>query len=271
MKINNLASKRILILFIAVLLTAMIFAPAVFAEKNNLVDDAGILSGDDFDYVKNYIETMSENQSFDIVIVTTNGYTQNSITAFADDFFDYNGYGYGENRDGIIFAIDMSGREFVLTTSGTGINAVTDYGEEYIYDNMEADIKAGDYKTAFTTGFADSVEYLLDEYNAGHAYDVNVSKPDYVNMAVTSVIAGLIIGLLSSLKHKRALKTVIKQVRANSYERTGSMKLTAERDRYLYTNVVVRPKPEQKKSSGGTSVHTSSSGRSHGGGHSRGF
>lgn len=275
--------------FLIILLTsAMMFAPAAFAAETNLVDDAGLLSEADFEYVKNYIEDISESRQFDIVVVTTEGYSQSDITAFADDFFDYNGYGYGEGRDGVIFAIDMLGRQFVLTTSGSGIDAITDYGEEYIYDQLEGDIRAGDYRSAFTTGFADSVVYLLNEYEAGNVYDIPAGDGDYdpgytepeetkANMATligTSLIFGLIVGLFSSLRHKSALKTVRKQYQANNYARQGSLVLTAEKDRYLYTNVVVRPKPEKPKNSGsggGTTVHTSSSGRSHGGGHARGF
>ncbi len=276
MKKLKLKFNLIATLFAVILLFSTVFAPAAFAANGNLTDNAGILSEEDFEYVKSYIESISEERSFDIVIVTTNGYEQENITAFADDFFDYNGYGYGDGRDGIIFAIDMLGREFVLTTSGSGIDAVTDYGEEYIYDNMQEDIKAGEFRRAFTAGFADSVVYLLEAYNSGNVYDVergaDASKANYATMAATSLLIGLMFGLISSMKHKNALKTVRRQFMADSYERKDSMTLTAEKDIYLYTNVVVRPKPEKKKDSGGgTSVHTSSSGRSHGGGHSRGF
>lgn len=60
----------------------------------------------------------------------------------ADDFYDYNGYGYGEEGDGIIFLISMEERKWQISTCGFGITAFTDAGQEYMADPVEvSDLK----------------------------------------------------------------------------------------------------------------------------------
>lgn len=67
---------------------------------------------------------------------------------------------------------------------------------------------------------------------------------------------------------KSRLKSVAPQRDATDYIRQGSMKLTNQRDLYLYREVhrTERPKETDSGSSGGSSTHTSSSGSTHGGG-----
>ncbi|MEE0524952.1 MAG: TPM domain-containing protein, partial [Faecalibacterium prausnitzii] len=67
---------------------------------------------------------------------------------------------------------------------------------------------------------------------------------------------------------KSRLKSVAPQRDATSYVRQGSMKLTNQRDLYLYREIhrTERPKETDSGSSGGSSTHTSSSGSTHGGG-----
>ena len=36
--------------------------------------------------------------------------------AYADDYYDYNGYGYGENDDGLLLLVSMGEREWAITT-----------------------------------------------------------------------------------------------------------------------------------------------------------
>ena len=45
-----------------------------------------------------------------MVIVTVDDTRGKKARDFADDFFDYNGFGYGRDRDGILLLIDISDR-----------------------------------------------------------------------------------------------------------------------------------------------------------------
>ena len=78
----------------------------------------------------------------------------------------------------------------------------------------------------------------------------------------------LITALIVTGVMKSRLKSVAPQRDATSYVRQGSMKLTNQRDLYLYREVhrTERPKESSSSDSGGSSTHTSSSGSTHGGG-----
>ena len=55
---------------------------------------------------------------------------------YADDFFDYNDYGMGEDKSGILFLITMSERKWCISTHGEAIQIFTDAGQEYMTDNL---------------------------------------------------------------------------------------------------------------------------------------
>lgn len=68
-------------------------------------------------------------------------------------------------------------------------------------------------------------------------------------------------------KMKAKLKTVRRQLAANSYLKDGSLNITDSREMFLYSAVTrSRKKASSSGSSGGSSTHTSSSGSTHGGG-----
>ena len=276
------------------------FSSIAFGTTQYLYDSAELMSSDEQDYVNEYLAELSQSLNFDIIAVTTYGYSQSDITSFADDFYDYGGFGYGEDHDGVIFVIDMQGREFVLVTTGYGTEAITDYGENLIYDAMYDNIRNGDYVTAFTENYADTVKDFVDMARDGASVDVDTPghdgydwyqepdsyDPEPPNKGVDpgmvagaggiSAVVGVGAGFASSQRQKSRLKTVRKKTQANSYARRDSLVITGKRDRFLYSNVAVTPRPKHNDNNngghrGGTTIHMGSSGTPHGGGHARGF
>ena len=78
------------------------------------------------------------------------------------------------------------------------------------------------------------------------------------------LLIGVIIAFVMALIKKTKLKSVKSQVTAGAYEKAGSLDLTVRTD-YFVNRVVTTRKIERKQESGGSSVHTGSSGKSHGG------
>ena len=70
--------------------------------------------------------------------------------------------------------------------------------------------------------------------------------------------------ICNGIDQKTKLKSVKSQVTAGAYEKAGSLDLTVRTD-YFLNRVVTTRKIERKQESGGSSVHTGSSGKSHGG------
>ncbi len=230
-----------------------------------LVDGADILTDSEEAKLLSKLDETSEEIQFDIVVATTNGLGGDYIRDVADDYYDYNGFGYGYSADGCILLIDMDGRDWWISTCGYGITALTDAGIQYIGEQFEGDLSNEDYYDGINT-YINLVEDFVDQARTGQPYDTgNLPKSGYNWFfgILFSLVAGFLIGLISVLVMKGKLKSVRRQAAAQDYLVPGSMNVTLSRDIFLYRNVTRRAKP---KESSGSSTHSSSSGRSHGGG-----
>lgn len=161
----------------AVLLMASAFCTAVYAadgfssEYERLLDTAYILSDAEADEITGLLDELSERQKMDVTIATVNnldGY--NSIEACADDLYDYCNFGYGADRDGLMFLVSMEEREWHISTCGYGITAFTDAGIQYVGGQMLDSLADGDYAEAFRI-YAACCDDLIDQARAGHPFD----------------------------------------------------------------------------------------------------
>lgn len=115
----------------------------------------------------------------------------------------------------------------------------------------------------------------LDQAEQDAPFDVdnrpaeNLEEQEKSNLLILiagSLIVGLIAALIVTGSMKSKLKSVRPQPDARQY--SGELKLTLANDIFLYRTITKSPRPTQNSSGGsrgGSSVHTSSSGRSHGG------
>lgn len=224
----------------------------------NFVDDADLVDSDE--EIAEELEEISDEYGIDVVIVTVDSIGSKSATAFADDFYDYNGY----SEDGILFLLSMEHRDWAISTTGYGITAFTDYGCDYIFGCMKDSLADDDYEEAFGI-FAEQCDDFLLQAENGEPYDYGNSiktGKDYIMVIGVALVVGLAAAIIVSLILKSQLKSVSFQRNANSYIKNGSLKVTHSHDIYLYKTV---SKTKRESNSGGSSTHRGSSGRSHGG------
>lgn len=268
---EGIMKKGLFAVFFALLLAALPLLPVYAADLPRLVDDAGLLSDDEEMALLGTLDEISERQQVDVVVVTVDSLEGCSAMEYADDFYDYYGYGFGEQEDGILFLISMEERDWYISTTGYGITAVTDAGLSYMSERFIDDLSDGDYAAAFTT-YAKLCDDYITQANTGEPYDVdNLPKEPFWfagNLVITFGF-GFLIALIATGIMRGKLKTVYSRPEADSYVRSGSMHITRQNDLFLYRHIDRREKPEESSSdgsSGGSSTHTSSSGTTHGGG-----
>jgi uncharacterized protein len=238
-------------------------------QRPLLVDDAGILSNTERTEVEARLNELSRKHSFDIAVVTVDSHDYYGVTDYADDFYDYNGYGQGDDNSGIMFLIAMDTREWHITTTGKGIPYFTDAGQEYIMDKVVPYLSSGNYGGAFLE-FANICDEFLAQAETGDPYDIhNLPRP---TLSWKYLPVCLLIGFLPSFGITKGMKNQLKtrrfQSRANQYQRKDSFNLYNANDTFLYRRVTHVPRVESSSSGssrGGSSTHTSSSGTSHGG------
>lgn len=257
-----------LVLCLCMTVPAFAEGTAGFAgDKDRVVDDADLLSASEETALREKLEEIRVRQKMDIVIVTAKTLNGATPADYADDTYDYNGYGYGSNKDGLLLLISMEDRDWYISTTGYGITAFTDAGIQYIGDKIKDHLSDGDYADAFNT-FAELCDDFITKARTGKPYDSgNMPKePMKPGWILVAIIAGFILSFITVGTMKGKLKTVRFQPAANSYMKAGSMNITESRDMFLYNTVTRTAKPKDNDSGGGSSTHTSSSGSSHGGG-----
>ena len=196
------------------------------------------------------LEALGTANDIEVGVVTVDSYEGKDPQAFADDFYDYNGYGYGENDDGFIVVFNTGkgdgNRNIAISTHGKGIDLLTDMEIDVIIEMMITPIKNGDFAGAFDN-FVSECESAVDTSVSLLAIPLAI--------AIGFGLAFLIVKLQAS-----KLKTVVQKADAADY--VGNVVLTYQNDQFMYRNVIRSPKVKSESSS----THTSSSGRTHGGG-----
>lgn len=252
--------KKCLTVLLLVLLCLSMAFP-VYAASPRLVDNADYLTDWEEEELCAKLDEISARQGMDVVIVTIPDLYGEDITAYADDFYDYNGY----QPDGILLLISDYDREWAMSTAGEAIEAFTDAGQDYMADRFVGLMSDGAFCEAFHT-YADLCDEFITQARAGNPYDVS-TLPKEPFRAGRILLISLGVGLLSALiatgVMKAKLKTVHSQAAASEYVKPGSMHVTQTRDMFLYRQL--HRQKRETQSSGGSSTHRSSSGRSHGG------
>ncbi len=218
-------------------------------EKQYVIDNADFLTAEEEAKLTEAILEVVDKQKFEIVILTEKsimGFAQ----VYADDYFDYNGYGYGEDRDGLLLLVTEDERPY-LSTSGLGIDV---YNEERMDELSNGCVELME-EEKYYEGFYEFIE-VTDEFITEE------TSFKWFFSLIVSLVIGFVIAFIVTSSMKAKLKSVRRQLAANEYTKNGSMNVSESRDFYLYSTMtrVARPKNNSSR------THTSSSGRSHGGG-----
>lgn len=217
-----------------------------------VIDDTGTLSKEEVDKLNSMADEISERLQCDVAIcmipdLATYGYgnSDSEVQAFADDLFDYEGYGLGEKKDGVMLAVSQEDRKRALSTHGK-------------VEKM--DLKA--LEAEFLSLLSDDKYYEAFEayMEAAEAEVTNVKTLPVGKYVLYSIIAGVIIGFIVVTYMKSKLNSVAFQDNATVYTKNNSMNVTTRNDFFLYRTIDRRAKPKEDSGS-----HTSSSGESHGG------
>lgn len=258
---------------------------AALASENHIpyvIDNADLLTADEESMLDQHIRSYQAELQLDIVIVTTYGTNGKGVQAYADDFYDDNGYGCGSSNSGILLLIDMVSREWYMSTCGDAIYIFTDYGLDELGQTILPWLSDGEYYRAFLAWLSALPSYVK-AYNNGSSIDGFVPPDEYkspngeeiyyyddhVGIPARPFPIGLIVGLVAAiitiLVMRSQMNTAKLQKSAVNYLKDGSFLLRRRSDMFLYSRVSRRAKPKENTSGGGSSVHRSSGGVSHGG------
>lgn len=282
--------RSIFCLLLALLVALGSFTFSAMAQEQRVFDDANLMGSSEKEKLEAAIQDFRDQHNMDLVVMTIDDAEGKSSQAFADDYYDYNGFGQGEDNSGALLLIDMDHRQATISTTGWMIDYLSDARIESILDDVVYYLKEQDYGNAAFSFVERSGAYVEEGYpQNAYRYDTEtgeVTKPviarqrkiawyEWIISALIAAGIGAIacVSVAQSYKMKRARKAASSSYRSNSV-----LRLADQQDHLIDTRVTSIHIPRSDHSDGGggfsggggSSTHSSSSGTSHGGG-SRGF
>lgn len=261
------------IVYSLIILLSFSFILPVYALDTSLkvYDYADKLSDSEEELLREKVNKFINNYNMDMVLVTVDQHNKYSTEAYADDFYDYNGFGIGSTHDGVLLVVDnnFSKENIWMSTTGEGIRMYDDYRIDKILDVVFEDY---DYYELFSD-FIDECSYYAslgipssnsNTYINSRGDLVYKKHFPWIGSLGTSLVSATIVLLILISKNKM----VKKATNANNYARQDSLNITNRSDRFVTTHTTsVRINTDSGGGRiGGSTTHHGSSGISHGGG-----
>lgn len=239
-------------------------------EEEKIYDFADLYTDEEEKNLYSAVFDYTQRRNLDLVIVTINDNFE-STQEYADDFYDYNNFGYGESRDGVLFLVDMENRYVYISATGQGMtlypdnecDAITEAVYTYFSDQKYYD---GTYQMIKTLD-----TYYEISYNNGDEYKYDTSEVNYLYVFIFATVC-TIIGIIILIKKNDLVKVA---TTSEEYLDKNSKGVRKIRDIVVGHHVSRHAISHDNSSSsgggfssGGGGGHISSSGSSHsGGGH----
>ena len=231
--------KRIFSCLVLLLITTS-FVVTAYADFQNpaIVDDAGYLMQSELASLSKELDEVREKYGFEVAIYTESDMTSSTAEASADDIYDYQGYGAGENDDGIMLYICSDTREYHFTTHGKGLRYFNSNGLAYLERKVLPYLEDDNYYKAFSV-YIETTEELLQMATDGKPYNEKQYSMKYLfGVIIVCLIAPLLIAFLMMRKKLKKMKTAVENDYAANYIKPGSMRIDTSRDLFLYMCVL---------------------------------
>lgn len=264
------------------------------AKDQKVHDNYGYFSSSALNSLEEICEVYGEEGKVDIVMLLQDGLEGKTPKVYIEDFYDQHEYGYDKAQgDTVIILLNLEDNNRSVTIQGYG-NAkyyINNDRTEHILDDLEPDLKSGNYYDALALFAKESAYYMKEEkgvnvspatgsgnygessYDGPSNYygekDENILYNTWVQLAAALVVGGITIAIMIGNSGGRITTN------NRTYLNESNSGLTSHRDDYIRTTTTRVKKPQNNnngggggRSSGGGGV--SSGGHSHSGG-SRSF
>lgn len=263
--------KRILAVWLSFLFIFMLSSPvsAGFSDgdysldNSHVYDLADLLSDEEEQQLFSQLSGISEELWLEMVCVTTSDAEGKSSMDYADDFFDYNGFGYGERRSGFLLLIDMENRNIWISGRGRAMDLLSDRQLTDIAEDNASYFSDGAYYEGIEAIFSrlrKDCQYVMMGETASGRFLRSLSR-----IGIYAVIA-LVVSAIVTVCLRGTGKTARIAKDANGYLNRNSVDFYFIEDQYLRSTMTRTPIPHDTGGHGGGGGHISSSGAHHSGG-----
>lgn len=238
-------------------------------DPPRVVDDAGILTDEQFEKLEEQVERICDDYDFSYVIFIDDDTHGLSKEVYSADFLYFGGYGIGDDYSAVCFflSLEEGNRGWRTTSIGDYQDIFTSDVTYRIDEIVDSDMRAGNYYKAIKKQ-ADYIEKSLKKgkfetasgfggggFGSDSAFRGFFGWPLIVGIIISLVIMAMVI---EDMKQKMRVKVA---VNANEYLKKGSLVIRNKNVNLIYTTVTRTEKSDS--SSGGSSYssgHSSSGG-----------
>lgn len=140
----------------------------------------------------------------------------------------------------MLFLVSFTEGEWYLLTNGVCYETISDSTAQGIGEDMVEILHAGDYYGAFAQ-FPELAGIYFED----------LDFMGYLLIIAGCIGVGCVVGLIAAGIMALMMKSVGSKYNAADYVRPGSMRLSTQRDIFLYSHVTRRAKPKNNPSSSG--------------------
>ncbi len=256
--------KRFVLFLLTVLLLSCLSIPASAEESGasiaNVVDTAGILTGDEVQALEEKAEKISSFYKCAVYIVVVNDFTRYTNS---NDIYDlavqmYKQYRLGwdngkgdDHRDSLLLLMSMDDRDYALDTNGyLGNKAFNNPGMYKLEEAMMPYFRSNDWYGGFDA-FLDCAEDLLESPlqentyvpSSGNVVEHGYEPPGTVSEGKSPVgvlivvFVPILVALIVCSAFKSQMKTANRKTTAESYVVPGSMRMRVRQDEFVNRTV----------------------------------
>lgn len=228
-------------------------------SNSSVVDTAKVLNNSQIQTLNSKIQQLEQKHKIRIGINFLNSIGNKNIDTVANERLRKY-FGDAQNG-GIILVVVMDNRKWNIALDAKLNQRILSYSDVAYYNDDFYDKLHSDDFFGAVNAYLDNVDSLLNYYEQnGTPYD---RSEEFDPMALgIAILIAIIIGFAIRSWLIGSMSNVKFASEASDYLKRDSIRMTEERDTYLYTNVSRRSK---QKSSGGSSGRSSGGGSSGGG------
>ena len=229
-------------------LSNIMMTPAVDA-KEKVYDFGEILTTNEEKKLYEEIVDYINQTNMDVAIVTVKYNNKHNVQTYAEDFYDYNNFGVGSERDGILYVIDMDLGQIYLTATGKAIRTYSDKRYNNMLDNAFQFVLDGDYYGSCSSLIKSALSY--SKIDSTEDDDYVVDRDGTVKKDNSSLLAIGIFAIIGTAITMLILVNMNRTVYKAKYNREYLMKDTAsiKRVNEVALGTQVARAPRKKKAS----------------------
>ena len=231
-----------------------------------MFDEYGLLSGEEKEELNQELADIYEEYEYDAILLISQDIESDDARQYAAKFMQDNKIGYGDTHEGMCIFNQPDKRNITIVFRGDTQNDFTETIQDLMLDNCQEKLKEGDMIGGYKSLISNLKKGLARVTQGKKIRPLDVSDSSLPEEALIWLIISFAVmaipTLIMTLFQVHKMKTRVPQPNANAYEGEGGLRLTEERDMFLYSTVSRTEKPKDKDNDSGSSGSFTSGGES---------